>query len=943
MVRGVALALTVVTGFAGLVYEVAWQKYLAALLGSHAEATSAVLAIFLGGLALGYAAFGRMSRRIARGRLLLVYGAIEAAIGTYALAFPLLFGAAQWLSLLAPRGHPALTFAFDVALSVLLIGAPSALMGATIPLLTAALARDLDDATRVHARIYGLNTLGAFAGALAAGFAIVPWLGLDGTSVAIGALDLAAGGAYALLGRFAAPGEPAPAHADANAPDAPPRVAAAYLAVAALAGFAMIAVQTTLNRIGALALGSTPDTFAMVVAVFVLGTALGALFVGARRAVPAALVAGAPWLQLGMLALLYLALGDAPYYAHVARAVIRDDGGAFYAHQFLVFCGLLAALALPIGLAGALLPLLFHQLRRELGELGAVAGRLYAWNTVGSLVGALLGGYLLLLWVDLHHVYRIALAALALAAALLGGLALPRARIAAALAGAAAIATVALLPAWDASRLSSGVFREHAPLAYTFAGPRAFFEHYPQPARVFADDDPTSTVIVEEGGDAAEFVRSIRVNGKVDGSLAFQRTPGWIRDDYPTMAISGLLPALFAAKHERALVAGWGTGVTAGELAALRETREVQVAEISRGVIAAAPLFESANQHAAGGAKVRIIQGDAYRVLLQSAGTFDVIVSEPSNPWMAGVEMLYSREFLAAARARLAPGGVYAQWMAQYETNNAAVELVLRTFASVFPNVTVWFTTGNDLVLLGFEGRDRALDIAALAQRFTQPDMSAGFARASIASFPALLAHELLPVGAVAPGRMAGPLHTLRHPLLAHLAARAFFLRDVADVPRWVEPDAAASGVPNSLLRRYAGVTGSDPLPEPVVATAAQETCGHQRPVECATLIAAWGSHHPDSSGVRETLAAVRPGPAGVLLGSDVLAQLLLLYRGLPDGPAADAARGDLVGLAHRYLKHFHYAEPFDHAVLEQAFAACSGAHCDALRRAAEKSLGPLP
>jgi spermidine synthase len=940
MVRSAALALTVVTGFAGLVYEVAWQKYLAALLGSQAEATSAVLAIFLGGLALGYAAFGRWSLRLApRGRLLLAYGAVEATIGVYALAFPLLFGLAQRISLLAPRGHPAVTFAFDVALSVLLIGAPSALMGATIPLLTEALARDPGDATRVHARIYGLNTLGAFAGALAASFAIVPRLGLDGTSAAMGALDLAAGASFALLDRLAPPARkwaaPAPR------PDARRRQTACC-AVAALAGFAMIAVQTTLNRIGALALGATPDTFAMVVAVFVLCTALGSLLVGSPRALPPALVAAVPCLQFALLALLYGVLGDAPYWAHVARAVIRDADGAFYAYQFLVFCGLLAALALPVGLSGALLPLLFHELRRDRREFGAVAGRLYAWNTVGSLAGALLGGYLLLLWLDLHHVYRIALAASALAAALCCALVLPRARIAAAGAGAVALVAIAFLPPWDASRLSSGLFREHAPLAATFAGPQAFFASYPLPARAFADDDPNSTVVVEEHGSADDFSRSIVVNGKVDGNLAFQRAPGRITDDYPTMALSGLVPALLAARHERAFVAGWGTGVTAGELAALSGTREVEVAEISRGVIAAAPLFDSANQHASSNAKVRIAQGDAYRLLLQSREAYDVIVSEPSNPWMAGVEMLYSREYLLAARSRLAPGGVYCQWMAQYEMNNGAVELVLRTFASVFPNVAVWFTTGNDLVLLGSESSERALDVAALRARFVEPDVSAGFARASIASFQALLAHEIVPLGVIASGALPGAVHTLRHPLLAHLAGRAFFLRDLADVPRIVTPEASATGTRNSLLRRYAGVGAADPLPEPIAVIAAQETCGHQRPVECATRIAAWGARHPDSAALRETLAAVRLGPAGVLLGNDVLADLLFLYGGLPPGAAADAVRGDPLSLAHRYLKHFDYAAPFDRAALASAFAACSGEGCAELRRAAEQRLGRM-
>ena len=178
MTRPIAISLTLFTGFTGLVYQVTWQKYLATLLGSHSEATAAVLGIFLGGLSVGYSLFGRvsekmMARAIREGgdtpsRLLLAYGAIEGGIGIYALLFPMLFRAAQSVSFLLPHEHAGLSFFFDVILAGLLIGPPAILMGSTIPVLTQALSRSIDDATRFHAFVYGLNTVGAFAGALAA-------------------------------------------------------------------------------------------------------------------------------------------------------------------------------------------------------------------------------------------------------------------------------------------------------------------------------------------------------------------------------------------------------------------------------------------------------------------------------------------------------------------------------------------------------------------------------------------------------------------------------------------------------------------------------------------------------------------------------------------------------------------------------------------------------
>jgi len=301
MTRALALLLTIATGFSGLVYEVAWQKYLATLLGSHSEATAAVLGLFLGGLALGYALFGALSRRLmdrahAGGtapRLLLVYGGVEAAIGVYALLFPALFRGAQTLSFALPALPDGAGFALDLGLAALLIGPPAVLMGGTIPLLTQALARSLADATRFHAFVYAFNTAGAFAGALAAGFWLVPSLGLVGVLRAMAALNLGAGTLFLLLGlRPPAfqPGSTSAQRADkaedraarrsrAEIGRTGERSSASWPAVALLVGFAMMTVQTVLIRLGGLAFGSSQFTFSMVVAVFVLCIALGSFTV----------------------------------------------------------------------------------------------------------------------------------------------------------------------------------------------------------------------------------------------------------------------------------------------------------------------------------------------------------------------------------------------------------------------------------------------------------------------------------------------------------------------------------------------------------------------------------------------------------------------------------------------------------------------------------------
>jgi spermidine synthase len=942
MIRAAVLLLTVLTGFAGLVYEVAWQKYLAALLGSHGEATAAVLAIFLGGLSLGYALFGRASRwlversrlRSRPARLLYFYAIVEAGIGLYALLFPTLFGAFQRISLFVPHGNAGLGFAFDVGLSALLIGPPTMLMGGTIPILTLALAGDLKQATRIHALVYGFNTAGAFAGALAGGFFLIPLLGLDGVVYAMGCLNLVAAAVFAQLDRRAGSIE-----LDLAAPSAVDPVTrfAAWASVSLLAGFAMMALQTTFNRVGALAFGASQFTFAVIVAVFVACIALGSLAVSAIGNIPRGLVVGSQWLLVLLLFPLYLAMEDAGYWAHVIRILFYPSDMAFYAYSLLNFEAVFLVLFVPIGLSGALLPLLFHELRREVRDLGSVAGRLYAWNTFGSLLGALFGGYLLLFWLDLHHVYRIAMAALAVSASILTVLVLrPMPRLAVPVRFVvpvvliSTLGAIALLPAWSPDKLSMGLFRIRSEGLFSFAGSERYYAKRDIGVVVSYDDGPTSTVAVIDPDESAEN-RSIVVNGKSDGAL---------QSDYPTMALTALIPALMAESHENVFVIGYGTGVTTGEIASLDATRTVTVAEISHGVIDAAPLFDHGNLAASKNPKVSIRSGDAYRALLRSREVYDVILSEPSNPWVIGVEMLYSREFLEAALERLAPGGVYAQWFHSYETDSEVVALVLRTYASVFPHVSVWYTQGFDMLLLGFNRVDRALDVEALEERFRRADFAAGFARVGIENFAQLAAHELVPLGTINVVEQPGEVHTLRHPLLSYRAARAFFRGRMGSLAPHQSRAQERIAMRNSLLRRHA--KGRTPIPEELLLAAAQESCRFNQNRHCGTFFALWSLYYPRSPTLKQALLAKRQqgSEASRYLTPQSLATLKFLFGGAePDaGKVYSAAEAER--LTGRFRRHYHHAVPFRRDRLDEIWDRCREADCEERRIRAEADIG---
>jgi hypothetical protein len=361
-------------------------------------------------------------------------------------------------------------------------------------------------------------------------------------------------------------------------------------------------------------------------------------------------------------------------------------------------------------------------------------------------------------------------------------------------------------------------------------------------------------------------------------------------------------------------------------------------------VISANPLFAAGNLGASTHPKIELIRGDAFRTLLRSTERYDVIVSEPSNPWVAGIEMLYTREFLEAVRSRLAPGGVYGQWFHVYEADEEVVNLILRTYASVFPHVSVWYMTGPDLLVLGMDRSERALDVRALESRFRQPDFAAGFGRVEIDRFPQLLAHELIPLGTLHAEDLEGPIHSLRRPILSDLAARAFFRGGPAAlVDPYMSENHQKVSVENSLLRRYVG--SDERLPEEIFDVAARETCRFNRGRDCASLIARWSVDYPDSDLWRATLSALRKTtrPRNMHLTAQPLARLRALYSGRvipredPRPPHVEAMR-----VTSLFLNFYSHVLPFDRRVLEEVWGRCGGADCEAQRVRVQKLIWGL-
>jgi hypothetical protein len=340
------------------------------------------------------------------------------------------------------------------------------------------------------------------------------------------------------------------------------------------------------------------------------------------------------------------------------------------------------------------------------------------------------------------------------------------------------------------------------------------------------------------------------------------------------------------------------------------------------------------------------VRSDAYRALLRRDERFDVIVSEPSNPWAAGIEMLFSREFLRAARDRLAPGGVYVQWYHLYENSERSVELVLQTYAEVFDQVAIWRSQSTDLLLIGLRGGDGAVDLARVERRAAEPDFRAELAEIGIDSLPQLLVHEAVPFGVLhARGPIGLPPHTLYHPRLSYEAGRGFFVGDPARLPILCAGRAARVGAQSSLLRRYLSRFEGEP-PDAVWTAMIDRACSVGL-ASCPTLVAAW-SQTRSPEALQQRLADLRSR-----FGRGARLDLVPLMRFFYAAPGSEMNAGppeDIAGSLSAYFQRYVHAMPFPRSSVVALWQHCEqdgvyGPRCQQGLRSAERFVrtGELP
>lgn len=723
--RRFLLGLFVVSGFTGLIYESIWSQYLKLFLGHAAYAQTVVLSIFMGGMALGSWLVARHGARLQR--LLWGYLLVEVLIGVLGILFHRVFVAAIDLSF--ARIIPALSagwmiYAYKWALASLLVLPQSILLGMTFPLISGGVIRRWPErAGETLATLYFTNSLGGALGVLVSGFVLINWVGLPGTTLTAGLLNvLLAFGVWLVVRRQT---EPPPGPATSAPPAAGRRhdPVARWFAIAAfLTGAAAFMYELGWIRMLSLVLGSSTHSFELMLSAFIFGLAFGGLYVRKRieRIVDPERYLGSIMLTMGALAALTVPACNLMYdFMGWSLATFTHTDGGYVAFN-VVSQSIAMLIMFPVTFcAGMTLPVLTRALMRQ-GSGEKAIGTIYSLNTLGAIAGVMITVHVLMPLIGVKGVILVGASvhiALGLSRLKLHGGRQP-AYAAAVLCSLAVLLLTTFFLRLDPMRVASGVFRNGQPTL-------------PADAKVvYLRDGKTATIsLVEQRGNIA-----IATNGKTDAAV--QMEAGEVTSDESTMVLAGAIALSLKPDAVRVANVGFGSGLTTHTLLASRRMQRLDTIEIEPLMVEAArqgygrrihDVFEDPRNH--------IVYEDAKTFFAASREPYDLIVSEPSNPWVSGVASLFSDEFYGHVAHYLRPDGCFIQWVQIYETDVDIVGSIVKALARHFPAYAIYNTNDSDILIVA----SRAPTLPPLTDRiFALPQLRADLDRINIRSLAEL-------------------------------------------------------------------------------------------------------------------------------------------------------------------------------------------------------------
>jgi spermidine synthase len=711
------------SGAAGLVYEAVWGRYLALFVGHSAYAQVLVMGTYLGGMAVGALMIGERARRIRRP--LVWYAWAEAGLALAGLLFHFLFQGATALAydvLIPSLGSPALIGTAKWVLAVGILLPQAVLLGTTFPLMSSGFIRGFPGTPgKTLSLLYFTNSFGAAIGVLVGGFLLIGLFGLPGSLATAAVLNLVAAGValsvHRAMVRGAAGGvgveTPAPPGQDREGPsltfeseggETNRPLVGLLLGVSFLTAVASFAYEIGWIRMLSLVMGSATHSFEVMLSAFILGLALGAFLIRRRADEGLKSLSYLGWIQwfMGLTA-----LGTLPVYASTFESMAflvevlppTDSGYALFG---LARYGIAIAIMLPSTImAGMTLPLITSTLLRSGAGEGSI-GWVYGVNTLGSVVGVALAGLVALPILGLKGLILAgALLDMGLGVVILalrGPIGVARGwRLGPGLALLGALAVGLAVQtglSMDQGLLVSGVFRYGA-----------------LPERgipiLFYKDGRTATVGVHVS--EARDLAVLTTNGKPDASISLR----WIRaqseplspqpilyDDEATQTLLALIPLAHRPGAISSAQIGHGSGLTGHAILASSHLERSVTIEIEPEMITASEAFYPANARVFDDPRSSFAIDDAKAYFASRQETFDLIISEPSNPWVSGVSSLFTVEFYDRVSRYLTTGGLFAQWIQCYEMSDALVATVLASLHEVFPHYVAFQVGPGDILIM---------------------------------------------------------------------------------------------------------------------------------------------------------------------------------------------------------------------------------------------------
>jgi len=790
----VAYALFIISGACGLVYEVTWARYLALFLGNTTLAHMCVLAAFMGGLALGSILIGRMTAVFRRP--LAVYGVLELIIGLYAVASPAIIGSAKSLTLSAASGMEAGSAAWlglKLLVSILVLLLPTFLMGGTFPILMEYFQPRSSSSEDKSEWLYLVNCAGAVVGTILAGFRFIPHHGLRHTLMGIGAGNAALGlfaiviafiGSAQITTRKTAPEESRKVFSH-------PLALPVYAAIGA-SGLASMIYELVWIRIFAVTLGSSTYSFTLMLSAFITGISLGSLAVGMigwlRRnpLLSFALAEVAIALTVVLTMPLYERL---PYVFWKWASLLNRTPQAYGLFNVAKYSLCFAVMALPTFFFGMTLPLAIKCIAHRDERIGRDSGFVYGANTLGTLIGALLTGLVLIRVFGLRHSLEFAIVVNELAAVLLLSVSsLTYRRAAAGTVCVAVLALIAVSPKWNPMSFVVGSFRFYTSPPATWQQYASFFPLLK--TEFYRESDDGVVAVTWNGTDL-----SLYINGKADASSY---------TDLPTQILLGQLPVFFKPDSRDALVVGLGSGVSANSILT-HPDMTVDCVEISPAVVDAADVFSEVNGSVSANERFHLIRDDARSYVAATHKKYDIVSSEPSNPWIAGIGNLFSLEYYREVDSILKPHGIMAQWIQGYEISDTLILAIVRTMRTVFPYVYIFRGNGSetesDFIVLA--SREPLTPVFEVMQERLKSDLVAeDLERISVDSLPALLGRQMFgPESAAALSGDSGVVNSDDRPVLEFYAPKAQYLNSPSKL--FVSEDRRLAGGTELFVAQY--------------------------------------------------------------------------------------------------------------------------------------------